>query len=653
MAAKILTSISTVFSPAWARVVLGSVVVAGLGAGGYQELYVQPKVISPTGPSLGVANVSNAKPITIVFNRPVNQKSLHYEIHPDLNGDWDISTNTLRGQSTLRFTPTESPDLDTRYTVALTGIKSTLGKTSENYLLSFQTASFPAIKAVSPVHESVDILPDAPITFTLDKFLPDGAIMTAALEPEVTLGAAEVHDSIVSFAHASPLQKNTKYSLKAFVTSAKINYQTGEKTVSTEKTELISSTFTTIPAPGIETYTPSGADVDPATTIRIVFRQAMDQATTQAAFSMGPAVNGTHTWENEKTMVFTPEKPLSKAQLYTVLVTKNAKAANGVAFEEDFSWQFSTIGAAAVTSSSPGNGATNVDPATSISVTFNQAVNEASAQSKFSISPSVTGTFNWSGNTMVFKPSGLEYNKSYTVSVASGVTAVKGTNSVSNFSAKFTTRSQSVMLKVPAYAQAHMYSCMIAAARSALAFRGVSASESAIIARVGQDKTAWSGTWGKDGATWGDPDAAMVGGLDNGPATAKSGSSTKVTWGYGSHWGPISRVLTSYGVGNEVKRNMTVQALAQSIADGNPVIIWWVNGIWPSYVVNWKTPAGKSIRGVNGLHVQVVRGFNGTVDNPTSFTVTDSGYGYPGRTFDVGTFKAKWSWFSNTGIIVK
>lgn len=53
------------------------------------------------------------------------------------------------------------------------------------------------------------------------------------------------------------------------------------------------------------------------------------------------------------------------------------------------------------------------------------------------------------------------------------------------------------------------------------------------------------------------------------------------------------------------------------------------------------------------MHAQVVKGFVGSSDNPTSLIITDSGYGYPGRTMDVGTFKAKWSWFGNAAIIVK
>lgn len=325
---------------------------------------------------------------------------------------------------------------------------------------------------------------------------------------------------------------------------------------------------------------------------------------------------------------------------------ESALATSGFMLDEDASYVFTTIGPVAVAALSPAPGAADVDVSPTVTLTFNQDVVQASAESAFSIAPTVDGTFAWDGATMAFQPAvALTEGQTYTVTVEKGVQSVKGIDSVSAFSAKFTTKKKTVMLNVPAYRQVHMYSCMTAAARSALAYRGLSVSEADIIARVGKDTTKWSGTWAKKGAVWGDPDVGIVGDLD--------GKANNIGWGYGSHWAPIAKALTSYGILNDVQTGMSVQDLAQAVADGNPVIIWWVNGVWPAYEVNWKTKNGKKVRGVNALHVQVVRGFTGTVANPSTFTVTDSGYNYPGRTFDVGTFKAKWGWFGNTGIIVK
>lgn len=641
--------------PLFRWTVLGTIVVIGIGTAGYRLWWIQPKVISPAGPALGIAQVSNTKPVVIVFSHPVKQKTLKYEIHPKLPGTWNVSSKLLAAQSTLTFTPTESPELDTRYTIALSGISSLIGHKQENYLLSFQTDTIPNLQSVSPANTGVDILPDAPIILTVDKPLSDGVEFAVSLAPEMVFEKPTVSGTTITFFHPTQFLKNTNYTLTAFLSTTKLSYATQARTVSQEKKEISSTTFTTIAAPGIQAYTPTGANIDPGTTIQLEFKQAMEHESTQTAFALAPATPGTFTWENDQKMIFAPGQSLAKNQSYTVTLATTAKAASGFSPDENLSFTFTTIGPVGVASVTPASGATSVDPTTTIRVAFNQPVVPASAESKFSIAPSVAGSFTWEGNTMVFHPTAaLGYGTVYTATARPGIQSVKGLDSVSDLSTKFTTRTQSVTLNVPAYRQAHMYSCMIAAARSALAFRGVNVSESAIIARVGRDTTPWSGTWGGAGATWGDPDTAMVGGLDNSAATSPaSKKTTNVYWGYGSHWGPIAKALTSYGVGNEVKTGMSTKDLAQSITDGNPVIIWWVNGIWPSYEVKWKTKSGNQVRGVNGLHVQVVRGFTGTVDNPQSFTVTDSGYGYPGRSIDIGTFKAKWGWFENTGIVVK
>ena len=96
----------------------------------------------------------------------------------------------------------------------------------------------------------------------------------------------------------------------------------------------------------------------------------------------------------------------------------------------------------------------------------------------------------------------------------------------------------------------------------------------------------------------------------------------------------------------------SASGIASELIAGHPVIIWWVNGVWPAYNVSWYKN-GKKINAVNSMHVQVVKGFTGTVESPLTFFVTDSGYGYPGRSYDVGTFMAKWGWFNNSAIVVK
>jgi hypothetical protein len=84
----------------------------------------------------------------------------------------------------------------------------------------------------------------------------------------------------------------------------------------------------------------------------------------------------------------------------------------------------------------------NVPVDSTISITFNEAMNESSSAAAFSIFPSITGTFSWMVNTMVFTPSiSLEYDEDYTVILGTGAKDLTGNPLVSSINWQFTTAS--------------------------------------------------------------------------------------------------------------------------------------------------------------------------------------------------------------------
>jgi hypothetical protein len=83
---------------------------------------------------------------------------------------------------------------------------------------------------------------------------------------------------------------------------------------------------------------------------------------------------------------------------------------------------------------------TSVPIAATMSVTFNEAMNKTSAQNAFSISPSVSGSFSWDGNKMIFTPSSnLVYNTIYTVTINTQAKDLAGNNLKSLYNWQFTT----------------------------------------------------------------------------------------------------------------------------------------------------------------------------------------------------------------------
>jgi subtilisin family serine protease len=85
-----------------------------------------------------------------------------------------------------------------------------------------------------------------------------------------------------------------------------------------------------------------------------------------------------------------------------------------------------------ISSFSPADGATGISPTATVGVTFDEAMNQASAQNAFSLARTsdgapVTGTFSWSGNTMTFDPTGsLAEGTSYTATEAATATDTAG-----------------------------------------------------------------------------------------------------------------------------------------------------------------------------------------------------------------------------------
>ena len=95
---------------------------------------------------------------------------------------------------------------------------------------------------------------------------------------------------------------------------------------------------------------------------------------------------------------------------------------------------------------SPAHDATGVNPASTITVTFSQAMNTATAQAAFSTVPSSTGNFVWSsGNTvMTYTPSSnLAGNTLYTVRLDSTATDSNGVAMYAPFESRFTTGAAS------------------------------------------------------------------------------------------------------------------------------------------------------------------------------------------------------------------
>lgn len=99
--------------------------------------------------------------------------------------------------------------------------------------------------------------------------------------------------------------------------------------------------------PAVVSYSPVWAEGQAGvlcnTPIVFDFNWDMDAASTEAAFNIQPAVEGTFTWENLNCrLVFTPSKPYEISTRYTVTLGTGAKHAGGMAMQQPLQFSFET-----------------------------------------------------------------------------------------------------------------------------------------------------------------------------------------------------------------------------------------------------------------------------------------------------------------------
>ncbi len=188
--------------------------------------------------------------------------------------------------------------------------------------------------------------------------------------------------------------------------------------------------------------TPTGTNVPVTTQITVTFNESMNQSSAQTAFSTLPATTGSITW-NGNMMTYSPGSNLDDNTTYTVTVGTSAKDLAGNSLQLPYNWSFTTASAPdtsppIVIGSTPTG--TGVPVTTQVTVTFNESMNQPSAQTAFSTSPATSGSFSWGGNMMIYTPgSNLLANTTYNVTVGTGTKDLAGNSLQFPYNWSFTT----------------------------------------------------------------------------------------------------------------------------------------------------------------------------------------------------------------------
>ena len=199
--------------------------------------------------------------------------------------------------------------------------------------------------------------------------------------------------------------------------------------------------------------------------VTLVFDQAMDAASVEAAWQMEPAAPLEFTWEDARTLHAIPAGGWQRATRYAVTLGTGAQSADGVALAEPHKFFVQTIGRLEVATVIPAEGAEGVAADATITVSFNRPVVPLVSTGELEglpdplqFEPVVEGQGEWI-NTSIYqftpaKP--LAGGTTYTVSIAAGLSDVLGATLDETFTWQFKTLAPEVLNVSPYYNQSEV-----------------------------------------------------------------------------------------------------------------------------------------------------------------------------------------------------
>ncbi|MFB6341222.1 Ig-like domain-containing protein [Saccharicrinis sp. FJH62] len=164
--------------------------------------------------------------------------------------------------------------------------------------------------------------------------------------------------------------------------------------------------------------------------IQISFPRNMDQVSTEQALTVSPESDAILIWPAQNHLTIYTGGVLHAETTYDITIGASAKDADGIELGNPFQFSFNTS-PVRVTNTSPQNGEVFVSESTAIYFYFNTYMQKSTVQNAISISPSVSGTLDWYGNsktTMRFDPNqDLQHNKKYTITIGTEAKDLYGT----------------------------------------------------------------------------------------------------------------------------------------------------------------------------------------------------------------------------------
>jgi hypothetical protein len=199
--------------------------------------------------------------------------------------------------------------------------------------------------------------------------------------------------------------------------------------------------------PQIVDYSPqrNSIDVSTAAPIGITFDQDVDRSSVESRLHLVPPTTGSVRWLNSHELVYDHET-LRTDTVYNVVLEPGYRDPAGNTYTLRHEWTFATEGPPALSSSSPADGDTAVDPASYLNLDFTREMNPATLKSAIAISPTVPFDVRLDptdGHRAILAPAQLlDSNTVYQVLINTGAMDVDGNQLGRDQLVRFTTGPQ-------------------------------------------------------------------------------------------------------------------------------------------------------------------------------------------------------------------
>lgn len=166
--------------------------------------------------------------------------------------------------------------------------------------------------------------------------------------------------------------------------------------------------------------------------ITLIFNQAMDAASVEAAISFEPRISGRFTWEDVHTVTFSPDEALMAGSRLNLALDTSAQAANQLNLQDQVELDFQIAEPLKVVQTLPANDSKDVDPESVIFVAFNQPVvalgDPSDVEPAFTLEPEVPGKGEWlNTSTYIFTPEPtMNGGTKYTLQLNENLAATSG-----------------------------------------------------------------------------------------------------------------------------------------------------------------------------------------------------------------------------------